>query len=71
MNAAPPPVDYQTSPEQYKHWKMTFEGPVATLAHNSHGKFEDRWIHLEATPGKCPFLKGYQRFYLPIAHGEP
>jgi phosphoribosylformylglycinamidine synthase len=46
------------------------EGPVATLAHNSHGKFEDRWINLEATPGKCPFLKGCQRLYLPIAHGE-
>ncbi|MBM3997082.1 MAG: phosphoribosylformylglycinamidine synthase I [Planctomycetes bacterium] len=45
-------------------------GPVATLAHNAHGKFEDRWIHLEATPGKCPFLKGYQRLQLPIAHGE-
>ncbi len=46
------------------------EGPVATLAHNAQGKFEDRWIHLEATPGKCPFLKGYQRLHLPIAHGE-
>ena len=46
------------------------DGPVATLAHNSHGKFEDRWIHLQATPGKCPFLKGYQRLHLPIAHGE-
>jgi benzoyl-CoA-dihydrodiol lyase len=28
----PPRVDYQTSPSQYRHWKMTFEGPVATLA---------------------------------------
>jgi len=46
------------------------DGPIATLAHNVHGKFEDRWIHLEATPGKCPFLKDYQRFTLPIAHGE-
>jgi phosphoribosylformylglycinamidine synthase len=46
------------------------DGPVATLAHNSSGKFEDRWIHLEAIPGKCPFLKGYQRLQLPIAHGE-
>ena len=46
------------------------DGPVATLAHNSSGKFEDRWIHLEATPGNCPFLKGYQRLHLPIAHGE-
>ncbi|MDN4592152.1 benzoyl-CoA-dihydrodiol lyase [Xenophilus aerolatus] len=25
-------VDYQTSPSQYKHWKLSFEGPVATLA---------------------------------------
>lgn len=46
------------------------DGPVTTLAHNSSGKFEDRWIHLEATPGNCPFLKGYQRLHLPIAHGE-
>jgi len=46
------------------------DGPIATLAHNMTGKFEDRWIHLEATPGKCPFLKGYQRLHLPIAHGE-
>ena len=27
-----PRVDYQTSPSQYKHWKVKFEGPVATLA---------------------------------------
>ena len=24
-------VDYQTHPSQYRHWKLTFEGPVATL----------------------------------------
>ena len=24
-------VDYQTSPAQYKHWKLSFEGAVATL----------------------------------------
>jgi benzoyl-CoA-dihydrodiol lyase len=24
-------VDYQTHPSQYKHWKLKFEGPVATL----------------------------------------
>jgi phosphoribosylformylglycinamidine synthase len=46
------------------------DGPIATLTHNAHGKFEDRWIYLQATPGKCPFLKGYQRLHLPIAHGE-
>ena len=26
-----PRVDYQTHPLQYKHWKLNFEGPVATL----------------------------------------
>ena len=26
------PVDYQTQPSQYRHWKLTFEGIVATLA---------------------------------------
>jgi benzoyl-CoA-dihydrodiol lyase len=33
-NAVPPPprVDYQTEPSRYKHWKLSFEGPVATLA---------------------------------------
>jgi phosphoribosylformylglycinamidine synthase subunit PurQ / glutaminase len=46
------------------------DGPLLTLAHNSSGKFEDRWIHLQATPGSCPFLIGYERFTLPVAHGE-
>jgi phosphoribosylformylglycinamidine synthase subunit PurQ / glutaminase len=46
------------------------EGPLATLAHNSSGKFEDRWIHMQVTPGKCPFLNGYERLHAPIAHGE-
>ncbi|AKC71555.1 2,3-epoxybenzoyl-CoA dihydrolase [Pandoraea oxalativorans] len=27
-----PHVDYRTDPTQYKHWKLTFEGSVATLA---------------------------------------
>jgi benzoyl-CoA-dihydrodiol lyase len=27
-----PRVDYQTVPSQYHHWKLKFEGPVATLA---------------------------------------
>jgi benzoyl-CoA-dihydrodiol lyase len=31
VNTAPR-VDYQTQPSQYKHWKLKFEGPVATLA---------------------------------------
>jgi phosphoribosylformylglycinamidine synthase subunit PurQ / glutaminase len=46
------------------------EGPLATLAHNASGKFDDRWVHLAVRPGKCPFLKDCERLYLPIAHGE-
>jgi benzoyl-CoA-dihydrodiol lyase len=26
-----PQVDYRTDPTQYRHWKLTFNGPVATL----------------------------------------
>ena len=25
-------VEYQTDPSQYQHWKLSFNGPVATLA---------------------------------------
>jgi phosphoribosylformylglycinamidine synthase I len=46
------------------------DGPLATLTHNAHGRFEDRWIYLQATPGNCPFLTGYERLHLPVAHGE-
>jgi hypothetical protein len=28
----PTRVKYQTNPRQYKHWKLSFNGPVATLA---------------------------------------
>ena len=31
-------VDYQTEPSRYKHWKLKFDGPVATLL----ADFEDR-----------------------------
>ncbi|WP_395700187.1 2,3-epoxybenzoyl-CoA dihydrolase [Aquabacterium sp.] len=31
-SAVTPAVDYQTHPSQYRHWKLKFEGPVATLA---------------------------------------
>jgi benzoyl-CoA-dihydrodiol lyase len=27
-----PPVSFDTSPDQYRHWKLTFAGPVATLS---------------------------------------
>ena len=25
-------IDFRTSPEKYKHWKVSFDGPVATIA---------------------------------------
>ncbi len=36
-----PPVDYQTRPEQYDHWRLTIDGPVATLSLDVH---EDRGL---------------------------
>ena len=32
QTAAPPSVTFETSPDQYKHWKLTIDGHVATLA---------------------------------------
>ena len=26
------PVDFQTDPSRYRHWKLSFDGPIATLA---------------------------------------
>ena len=31
LSASNPRVNYQTNPSQYKHWKMEFDGAVATL----------------------------------------
>ena len=30
--AAPPQVSFDTSPDRYRHWKLAFDGPVATLS---------------------------------------
>ena len=38
------------------------------LAHNASGSFSDRWIHLRATPGKCPFLTGIDRLAQAAEH---
>lgn len=46
------------------------DGPQATLAGNDPPGFQDRWIRLKATPGKCPFLKEIDQMLVPIAHGE-
>ncbi len=45
-------------------------GPPATLAWNASGRFEDRWVHLEAGGTNCVFLSGIETMYLPVAHGE-
>ena len=29
---SPSPVTYDTHPDRYAHWKLSFEGPVATLS---------------------------------------
>jgi phosphoribosylformylglycinamidine synthase len=42
----------------------------ASLAHNTSGLFVDRWVHLRTVPGRCVFLRGMDRFQLPVAHGE-
>jgi phosphoribosylformylglycinamidine synthase I len=46
------------------------EGPLATLAHNNSGTFEDRWVHLTVTSDQCPFLTGLTTFEAPVAHAE-
>src|SRR5207248_2010502 len=32
MESASPRVDYRTEPARYRHWRMSFDGPIATLA---------------------------------------
>ena len=32
LNAAPPAVTFERHPDTYRHWKLTVDGPVATLA---------------------------------------
>jgi phosphoribosylformylglycinamidine synthase len=46
------------------------DGPLATLAYNTGGRFQDRWVTLEASPNQCVFLKGVTRMEVPVAHGE-
>jgi phosphoribosylformylglycinamidine synthase len=46
------------------------KGPAATLAVNDCGRYDDRWTRLEVHGTQCVFLKGIERMYLPVAHGE-
>ncbi|MCP9861414.1 phosphoribosylformylglycinamidine synthase I [Cyanobium sp. Cruz-8H5] len=46
-------------------------GHPATLAHNTSGRFQCRWIDLDEVSGsRCIWTKNLGRFSLPIAHGE-
>src|SRR5262245_48648125 len=46
------------------------DGPQATLTNNDPPGFQDRWIRLKATPGRCPWLTDVDGLLVPIAHGE-
>jgi phosphoribosylformylglycinamidine synthase len=46
------------------------DGPIATLAGNAIGMFQDRWVCLETNNNKSPFLQGIEKMHLPVAHGE-
>ena len=46
-------------------------GHPATLAHNTSGRFQCKWVDLKADAGsKCVWTKGLTDLPLPIAHGE-
>src|SRR4026207_168999 len=30
-HTSPGPITFETHPSQYKHWKLTFDGPIAAL----------------------------------------
>ena len=48
----------------------TTGSPTASLAHNTSGRFTDRWVKLRCEPGPCVFLRGLGSLELPVAHGE-
>ncbi|MBM4022138.1 MAG: phosphoribosylformylglycinamidine synthase subunit PurQ [Planctomycetes bacterium] len=45
-------------------------GRQATMAHNTCGRFVDRWVRLEGRGGPCVFLQGLDALELPVAHAE-
>jgi phosphoribosylformylglycinamidine synthase len=42
----------------------------ATLFWNDHGRYEARWVTVQADGGPCVFLRGVRTMYLPMAHAE-
>lgn len=45
-------------------------GPIATLAWNDSGRYEDRWVHLRVATDRSPLFAGIECMYLPVAHAE-
>jgi phosphoribosylformylglycinamidine synthase len=43
---------------------------TVTLTYNDSGRFEARWVHLQAEGEKCVFTRGIDRLHVPVAHGE-
>lgn len=43
---------------------------VVTLAHNSGGKFINRWVEMRAKPKSSAFFESLESIWLPIRHGE-
>lgn len=42
----------------------------AALTLNRQGRFENRWVHLAMTSGRCAFVRSDEVLELPIAHAE-
>lgn len=43
---------------------------AVTLAFNTSGRYEDRWVHLAPAGDRCRFVDGEGLLYLPVAHAE-
>jgi phosphoribosylformylglycinamidine synthase len=46
------------------------DGPLATLALNAGGRFEDRWTYVRATSAQCVWMQRCDQLFLPVAHAE-
>ena len=48
-----------------------YQRQETTLTFNDSGRFEDRWVYLKVNEkSSCVWLKGVERLYLPVRHGE-
>jgi phosphoribosylformylglycinamidine synthase len=45
-------------------------GPLATLAWNQRGRYEDRWVTLSVHGDRCVLLRNMHSLYVPVAHAE-